>query len=271
MRKGSLPENVEKNLSKLGTVVVLCAVTLLYACINVFCWSAVQLNLADHDLIEKQPRWSRVALYYSARFAENIGLIILWYLYKRDFYEYVCTPLLVVQLVVCYGLAIFFMLLFYQFFHPCRKLFHHNVEDYLKCVCCRSQPKVLENDYEKEKGTRDEESGRGGGRSKEHSPEPLLGSSSKDQESEHGGGHSREPSPQPLLRFSKDPSPEPLLGPSKEQEEQPSEVEVESDGAPHANSSTNHLVERETDITDDLLNTGDNDIGAHHDMVTVAS
>ncbi len=55
-RKTSLPENIEKNFSKLGTTVVLCMVTFLYACINIFCWSAVQLDLADHDLVEKQPR-----------------------------------------------------------------------------------------------------------------------------------------------------------------------------------------------------------------------
>lgn len=135
-RRASMPDNLENNLSKLGTCVVLCMVTLLYACINVFCWSAVQLNLAEHELIEKQPRWIHLALYYTFRFVENVALIVAWYFFKSDFYEYVCAPLLVVQLIVCYGLAVLFMLLFYQFCHPARKLFKHNVEDCLRCACC---------------------------------------------------------------------------------------------------------------------------------------
>ncbi|XP_055033851.2 XK-related protein 2 [Misgurnus anguillicaudatus] len=149
VRRTSLPENIETNFSKLGTTVVLCMVTFLYACINIFCWSAVQLDLSDHDLVEKQPRWRRLAIYYTLRFMENVILIVLWYSSKSDFFEYICTPLLVVQLIMCYSLAVLFMLVFHQFCHPCRKLFHYNVEDCLRCACCwKKRPSQEPSDTE---------------------------------------------------------------------------------------------------------------------------
>ncbi|XP_015988217.1 membrane transport protein XK [Rousettus aegyptiacus] len=134
------PENIEKALSRVGTTIVLCFLTLLYAGINMFCWSAVQLKINNPDLISKSQNWYWLLVYYMLRFIENAFLLLMWYLYKTDIYMYVCAPLLILKLLIGYCTAILFMLVFYQFFHPCKKLFSSSVSDsfqqWLKCVCC---------------------------------------------------------------------------------------------------------------------------------------
>uniref|UniRef100_A0A8D2DJQ3 XK-related protein n=1 Tax=Sciurus vulgaris TaxID=55149 RepID=A0A8D2DJQ3_SCIVU len=137
------PENIEKALSRVGTTIVLCFLTLLYAGINMFCWSAVQLKIDDPDLISKSQNWYRLLVYYMLRFIENAILLLLWYLFKTDIYMYVCAPLLILQLLVGYCTAILFMLVFYQFFHPCKKLFSTSVSEsfqaFLRCSCWRQR------------------------------------------------------------------------------------------------------------------------------------
>lgn len=122
-----IPEHIEKTLTKVGTTTVLLMLTFLYAGINMFCWSGVQVKLNDPDLINKSQNWFRMAVYYMVRFVENALLLLMWYIYRTDFYSFISAPLLVVQLLVAYAISIFFMLVFYQFCHPCRKLFSSSV------------------------------------------------------------------------------------------------------------------------------------------------
>lgn len=140
------PENIEKTLSSVGTTIVLCMLTFLYAGINMFCWSAVQVKLNDPDLINKSQNWYRMAVYYMLRFVENASLLLLWFIYKTNIYDFIYAPMLVLQLLLAYAIAIFFMLVFYQFCHPCRKLFSSSMSQglwncsSLLCLTCSSSP-----------------------------------------------------------------------------------------------------------------------------------
>ncbi|XP_023679740.1 endoplasmic reticulum membrane adapter protein XK-like isoform X2 [Paramormyrops kingsleyae] len=145
MSRSPFPENIEKTFTRVGTTMVLCLLTFLYAGINMFCWSAVQLKLNDPDLINKSQNWNRMAVYYMLRFVENATLILLWYVFQTDFYRFISGPLLVLQLLIGYAIAIFFMLVFYQFCHPCKKLFSSSITRGLwewssvLCLLCRSR------------------------------------------------------------------------------------------------------------------------------------
>ncbi|NWU79126.1 XK protein, partial [Onychorhynchus coronatus] len=129
--KSPFPENIEKEFSRVGTTIVLCLLTFLYAGINMFCWSAVQVELSDPDLISKSQNWYQMTMFYTLRFMENAFLLLMWYLYKTDIYMYVCTPLLFLRMLLSYCMAIFFMLVFYQFCHPCKKLFSSSITEAL--------------------------------------------------------------------------------------------------------------------------------------------
>lgn len=136
-----MPNNIEKNFSRVGTLVVLISVTVLYAGINFSCWSALQLKLADRDLVEKGQNWGHMGLHYSVRLVENVIMVLVFKFFGVKVLLNYCHSLIALQLIIVYLISIGFMLLFFQYLHPLRSLFTHNVVDYLHCVCCHRHPR----------------------------------------------------------------------------------------------------------------------------------
>nr|XP_020819086.1 XK-related protein 2 [Phascolarctos cinereus] len=131
-----MPNNIEKNFSRVGTLVVLISITVLYSAINFSCWPAMQLRLAERDLVEKTQNWSHMAVHYTVRLLENISMVLVFRFLGTKILINYCHTFVAVQLIVAYLISIAFMLLFYQYLHPLRSLFSYNVVDYLHCVCC---------------------------------------------------------------------------------------------------------------------------------------
>lgn len=132
-----MPNNIEKNFSRVGTLVVLISVTILYAGINFSCWSAMQLKLADRDLVDKGQNWGHMGLHYSVRLVENVIMVLVFKYFGVKVLLNYSHSLMAIQLIIAYLISIGFMLLFFQYLHPLRSLFTHNVVDYLHCICCR--------------------------------------------------------------------------------------------------------------------------------------
>ncbi|XP_031801148.1 XK-related protein 2-like [Sarcophilus harrisii] len=112
------PNNTEKNISRVHTLAILMLVTILYAGINFFCWSAVKLRLADKEFIDKSQNWGHMALHYSIRLIENVIMVVVFSLQGGKTILYCCDSLIALQLVITYLLSIGFMLLFHQYLHP---------------------------------------------------------------------------------------------------------------------------------------------------------
>uniref|UniRef100_A0ABI7W4C0 XK-related protein n=1 Tax=Felis catus TaxID=9685 RepID=A0ABI7W4C0_FELCA len=136
-----MPNNIEKNFSRVGTLVVLISITVLYAGINFSCWSALQLKLADRDLVDKGQNWGHMGLHYIVRLVENVIMVLVFKFFGVKVLLNYCHSLIALQLIIAYLISIGFMLLFFQYLHPLRSLFTHNVVDYLHCVCCHQHPR----------------------------------------------------------------------------------------------------------------------------------
>ncbi|XP_051938361.1 membrane transport protein XK isoform X2 [Hippocampus zosterae] len=140
------------------------------------------VKLSDPDLINKSQNWYRMVVYYMVRFIENASLLLIWYIYRTDFYEFMSAPLLMLELLGAYGACIFFMLVFYQSCHPCRRLFMSSMsqgfEDCCALLCLSCSSAELTIDPHKEVGPRGEVGSSAGARCNipnDRGREPLNG------------------------------------------------------------------------------------------------
>ncbi|XP_044541112.1 XK-related protein 2-like [Gracilinanus agilis] len=147
-----MPNNIEKNFSHVGTLVVLASITILYSAISFSCWPAMQLRLDDRELVEKSQNWSHMAVHYFVRLVENVIMVLVFRSLGTKILLNYCHTFIAVQLIVAYLISIVFMLLFYQYLHPLRSLFTRNVIDYLHCASCpwasRVRSENLESTFE---------------------------------------------------------------------------------------------------------------------------
>ena len=82
-----------------------------------------------------------MGLHYSVRLIENVIMVLVFKFFGVKVLLNYCHSLIALQLIVAYLISIGFMLLFFQYLHPLRSLFTHNVADYLHCVCTHRHPR----------------------------------------------------------------------------------------------------------------------------------
>ncbi|XP_053311970.1 endoplasmic reticulum membrane adapter protein XK-like [Spea bombifrons] len=134
----------KNGLSKCRTATERAVLNILYSVTSIFCWCPIQVELSEPDLITKSNNWCRITMYYMLRHIENAVLIFLWYIYQTDVYSLIGSTFLVALLLVGYTTSMLFMLIFYQFLHPCRTLFTSSfvggLMSGLKSLCCMCKP-----------------------------------------------------------------------------------------------------------------------------------
>ncbi|KAM8750128.1 XK-related protein 3-like [Rhynchonycteris naso] len=117
-----LPSNTTRKFGPVCTVLILTGITMLYAAINFYCWSAVKLQLSNEELIDKRQKWGHRTLHYSIRLIENVSMILIFKYIGGKSLMNCCDSLIAMQLIITYLLSIGFMFLFYQYLQPERSV-----------------------------------------------------------------------------------------------------------------------------------------------------